>query len=64
MVQSHFAPAAINEGAVYWLNASQETRDQITKAGGSVPVITDDDRYVAAQRREAAQKAAAPKTQP
>lgn len=49
-----FAVASINEDAVFWLNASQETKDRILRAGGGVPCITDGDRYVAAQRKEAA----------
>ena len=45
-----FAPAAINENAVFWLNASDATKQALLKAGAGVPVITDTDRYVAAQR--------------
>jgi|GEM_PF-3359789 len=61
-----FAVASINEDAVFWLNASQETRDRVLKAGGGVPCITDSDRYVAAQRKAAAEAAAknAPQIQP
>lgn len=55
-----FAPAAINEEAVFWLNASDATKEALKKAGASVPVITDDDRYVAAQRAQQAQLKAAP----
>lgn len=50
-----FAAAAINEEAIFWLNAPETTREALRKAGASVPVITQDDRYVAAQR--AAQQA-------
>lgn len=46
-----FAPAAINETAIFWLNSSDETKQALLKAGAGVPVITDDDRFVAAQRR-------------
>lgn len=53
-----FAVASVNEEAVFWLNATPAQRTLIQKAGGSVPTITQDDRYVAAQR--AAAQAAAP----
>lgn len=45
-----FAAAAINEEAVFWLNAPQATKDAIIARGGCAPCITDNDRYVAAQR--------------
>lgn len=54
-----FGVASFSEDAVFWLNASKETRDRILKAGGGVPCITDGDRYVAAKRKEAAEAAAA-----
>lgn len=58
-----YSPACINEEAVYWLNASKETRERIIKAGGCPPSnISGDDHYVADQRRRAA--AAAPKLTP
>lgn len=46
-----YSPACINPEAVFWLNASPETRARIIKAGGGVPVITGDDQFVAAQQR-------------
>jgi hypothetical protein len=55
-----FAPAVINEEAIFWLNASEATRDALRKAGAPVPVITADDRYVAAQRAQQAQLKAQP----
>lgn len=45
-----FAAAVINEEAVFWLNAPQATKNLIIAKGGSVPAITDNDRFVAAQR--------------
>ena len=59
---SPFAAACINEEAVFWLNASDATRAALQKAGAGVPVITQDDRFIAAQR--AAANAAQPKAQP
>ncbi|MFN3826361.1 MAG: hypothetical protein ACK4NR_01910 [Micavibrio sp.] len=64
MSKNHFAVAAINEEAVFWLNASQETRDRILKAGGGVPCIRDEDRFVAAQRKAQQPQQAASKAQP
>lgn len=55
-----YAPAHINEAAIFWLNASDATKCALTAAGASAPVITDDDRYVAAQRAQQALLKAAP----
>lgn len=55
-----YSPACTNPEAVFWLNASKETRESIIRAGGGVPVITGDDQYAAAQQR-AKQAAPAPK---
>jgi len=55
-----YSPACINPEAVFWLNASPETRQRIIKAGGGAPVITGDDQFVAAQQR-AQQAAPTPK---
>lgn len=54
-----FAAAAINEEAVFWLNAPQATKDLILSKGGAAPTITDSDRYVAAQRAAQQPKPAA-----
>ena len=61
---SPFAAACINEDAVYWLNASQQTKDYLISKGASAPQTTDDDRFVAQQRAAAAKAAAQPKTTP
>ncbi len=47
-----YSPACINQEAVYWLNASPESRERIILAGGSPPSnISGDDHFAAAQQR-------------
>ena len=65
MTSQPYAVANINELAIWWLNATDAQREIVTKAGHGVPVITQDDRYVAAERaQQAAAKAAAPAHKP
>lgn len=49
-----YAPSCINNDAVFWLNASPETRALIQRTGGTAsPNFTQDDRFAAEQAARA-----------
>ena len=64
--QAHLSSATVSRvlKGDLTLSVSQETRDRILKAGGGVPCIRDEDRFVAAQRKAQQPQQAASKAQP